>query len=131
MIVLQALAIGVLFGAGVLLMQGRDLIRMVAGAILVSNAVNLLIMTAGLSRGAAPIHPLPDGRPVSDPLVEALALTATVITFGLTSFLPVLVYRVYAAHESVEAPELARGEDEDARELDDVAEPTAARGQSR
>ena len=128
MIVLQALAIGVLFGTGVLLMQGRDVIRTVAGAILVSNAVNLLIMAAGLSRGAAPIHPLPGDRPVSDPLVEALALTATVITFGLTSFLLVLVYRVNATHESVEAPELARGEDEDLRALDDAAEPTAARG---
>ena len=128
MILLLSLAVGVLFGAGIVLMQGRDLIRMVAGAILVSNAVNLLIMAAGLARGAAPIHPLPADRPVSDPLVEALALTATVITFGLTSFLLVLVFRVYASHASIETHELARREGEDVRELDDIVETSGARG---
>jgi multicomponent Na+:H+ antiporter subunit C len=66
----------------------------VAGIILISNAVTFFIIAAGLTRGAAPIYPLPEGRPVSDPLVQAMALTAIVITFGVTALLLSLVYRV-------------------------------------
>lgn len=122
MTLLLSIAIGVLFGTGIALMQGRDLIRTVAGVLLVSNAVNLLIISAGLSRGAAPIYPLPGGQPVSDPLVEALALTATVITFGLTSLLLVLVYRVYVAHASTDSRDIAR------RELEEEREPPSGTG---
>ena len=45
--------------------------------ILISNAANLFIMAAGLSRGREPIYPLPEGRTISDPLVQAMTLTGT------------------------------------------------------
>jgi multicomponent Na+:H+ antiporter subunit C len=90
-----ALVGATLFGTGAYLLLKRDLFRVVAGIILISNAVTFFIVAAGLTRGAAPIYPLPEGRPVSDPLVQAMALTAIVITFGVTAVLLSLVYRVY------------------------------------
>ena len=101
---LLAATVAVLFGTGAYLMLKRDLIRVVAGVILLSNAVNLFIMSIGLSRGRAPIHPLPaDGR-VSDPLVQAMTLTAIVISFGISALLLALVYRVYAVYAADRSP---------------------------
>jgi multicomponent Na+:H+ antiporter subunit C len=95
---LLALTVSVLFGTGTFLLLKHDLLRMVAGVIMISNAVNLFIMSIGLSRGAAPIHPLPEDAPVSDPLVQAMTLTAIVISFGLTALLLAIVYRVYTRY---------------------------------
>jgi multicomponent Na+:H+ antiporter subunit C len=95
MTVLFALAVAILFGTGAFLMLKNDLIRVVAGIILISNAAILFIMATGLTRGAAPIYPLPEGATVSDPLVQAMVLTAIVISFSVTALLLSLVYRVY------------------------------------
>jgi multicomponent Na+:H+ antiporter subunit C len=94
-----ALGVAILFGTGAYLLLKRDLIRVVAGVILISNAITLFILAAGLTRGAAPIYPLPEDRPVSDPLVQSMALTAIVITFGVSALLLSLVYRVSIANE--------------------------------
>ena len=51
MTLLVAVVIAVLFGCGAMLMLRRDLIRVIAGIILLGNAANLFIMSAGLSRG--------------------------------------------------------------------------------
>ena len=105
-----ALVGATLFGTGAYLMLKRDLFRVVAGIILISNAVTFFIVAAGLTQGAAPIYPLPEDRPVSDPLVQAMALTAIVITFGVSALLLSLVYRVYTAHEAADGEQ--RGGDE-------------------
>lgn len=116
MIFLLSLTVAVLFGAGAFLMLKRDLIRVVGGVILLSNAVNLFIMSAGLTRGRAPIYPFPPGTAVSDPLVQALTLTAIVISFGLAALLLTLVYRVATGYEVVRAgddePLLAAAQEE-------------------
>lgn len=95
MILALAIAIGVLFGSGAFLLVKRDLVRVVGGVILISNAANLFIVATGLSRGAEPIYPLPTSGRVSDPLVQALVLTAIVITFGTVAVLLGLVFQVY------------------------------------
>lgn len=99
MTLIFALAVATLFGTGAYLLLKRDLIRVVAGIILISNSVTLFILSLGLTRGAAPIYPLPDDAPISDPLVQSMALTAIVITFGVSALLLSLVYRVSTAHE--------------------------------
>lgn len=83
--------VGVLFAAGVSLLLERSLTRVLMGVVLMSNGVNLLILMAG-SRGRAPII---DGSPeqMSDPLPQAMILTAIVITLGITAFLLALAYR--------------------------------------
>ena len=117
MTLLVAVVIAVLFGCGAMLMLRRDLIRVIAGIILLGNAANLFIMSAGLSRGAAPIYPIPaDGR-ISDPLVQAMTLTAIVISFGVSALLLSLVYRVYVTYRSVDQDELARAEQRAEAEL--------------
>jgi multicomponent Na+:H+ antiporter subunit C len=94
-----ALGVAVLFGTGGYLLLKRSLIRVVAGVILISNAITLFILAAALTRGAAPIYPLPADLPISDPLVQSMALTAIVITFGVSALLLSLVYRVSIANE--------------------------------
>ncbi|MGH7279018.1 MAG: sodium:proton antiporter [Candidatus Rokuibacteriota bacterium] len=117
-----ALTCGMLFGAGAFLLLKRDLIRDVAGMILVSNSVNLFVMAAGISRGAAPIYPLESARSVSDPLVQALTLTALVISFGVSALLLSLVYGIYASHGTIDQDELRDAEwrDEHEREREDA-----------
>lgn len=107
---LLALAVAVLFGAGAFLMLKRDLIRVVAGVITISNAAILFVMAAGLFRGHAPIYPLPGETRVSDPLVQALALTAVVISFSTTVLLLSLVYSVYVTNQALDQEDLTRQE---------------------
>lgn len=91
---IMVLAMGVLFACGVYLMLERSLTRVLLGFILLGNAVNLLIvLTAGRGR-----PPLTDGKNLStegmsDPLPQALVLTAIVITFAVTAFLLAMIYR--------------------------------------
>jgi len=106
-LVISAL-IAVVFGAGAYLMLKSDLFRVVIGMVLISNAACVTLMAAGIGRGAAPIHPL-EG-PVSDPLVQAMTLTALVIGFAVTALLLSLAYRVYASLETVDLDELSRAE---------------------
>ncbi len=96
--VLLALAVAVLFGSGTFLMLKHDLIRVAAGVLMISNATTLFIMTVSLHRGRAPIYPLPEDQPISDPVVQSLALTAIVIGFGLTALLLVIIFRVYGLY---------------------------------
>ncbi len=109
MIVLFAAAIGILFGAGTFLMLKTDLLRVVVGMVLISHAANLTLMASGLTRGRAPIHPLPE-ETVSDPVVQALTLTALVIGFAVTALLLGIAYRVYTTHFAVDFDRLAAEE---------------------
>jgi len=110
---LFAVAVAILFGSGAYLLLKHDLVRVVIGMVLISNAANLFIISAGLSRGQAPIYPLADGEPVSDPLVQAMTLTAIVISFGVAALLLALVYRVYTSHLSLDLDELAEADERD------------------
>jgi len=110
-----ALAASALFGTGAYLMLDRDLVRVVFGVVLVSQAAVLTLVASGLARGSAPIYPLPKGS-VSDPLSQAMALTAIVIGLAVTALLLVLVLRVVHAYESREIDEVAEEEaDRDAQ----------------
>lgn len=82
----------VLVTVGVYLLLERSLSRVVVGIILIGNGLNLLILTAGGSAGRPPIL---GGQPGarSDPLPQAMVLTAIVITLGLTAFLLAMAYR--------------------------------------
>src|SRR5690606_4284018 len=98
------------------LMLKRDLIRVITGMILLGNAANLFIMSAGLREGGAPLVPA-EGE-LSDPLVQALTLTAIVISFGTATLVLALVYRVYDSHHSVDIARIGSEEERQAM-LDD------------
>lgn len=116
--IIFSLGVGLLFGSGIYLMLKRDLIRVVAGIILISNATNLFIITAGLFRGSAPIYPLSSDEVISDPLVQALVLTAIVISFGISSLVLTLVYRIYTTHQSLDQADLQQAEEHEVARLE-------------
>ncbi|MDQ2690717.1 MAG: sodium:proton antiporter [Chloroflexota bacterium] len=116
--VMLSLAVAILFGVGAFLLLKRDLIRVIIGMTLISNATILFIVAAGLSRGSAPILPIPEGAEFSDPVVQALALTAIVINFGVTILLLVLVYQVWATHQSVDQEVLREAEERELAKLE-------------
>lgn len=112
MILAMALAIAVVFGAGGVLLLRRDLIQVAVGVFLLSSAAILTLMGVHLMRGTAPIHPLGVEEGVSDPLVQALALTALVINLATSAFFLSLVYRFYTSHRSLDQDDLRRAEEE-------------------
>jgi multicomponent Na+:H+ antiporter subunit C len=124
MTLLFALTAAVIFGAGTVLALTNDLLRVVAGIVLISQSAVLIVMTSGLTRGDAPILPL-GGETASDPLVQAMALTAIVIGLAVTALLLAIIARVRATLHSTEFQDLAREEIEAAdleRSLDAMHE---------
>ncbi|SDY50841.1 multisubunit sodium/proton antiporter, MrpC subunit [Micromonospora pattaloongensis] len=95
--------IGVLSAAGVTLLLERSLTRVVLGVILLGNAANLLILVAGRAGGAPIVGVTPEGE-MSDPLPQAMVLTAIVITLGMTAFLLAMAYRSWLllGHDEVQ-----------------------------
>lgn len=90
--VILALAIAVLVGSGVFLILRARTFPVILGLILFGYGVNLFILASGrLATGRAAIigHAL---QP-TDPLPQALVLTAIVIGFATTAFVVVLALR--------------------------------------
>jgi multicomponent Na+:H+ antiporter subunit C len=112
MIILVSLVVGVMFAVAAYLMLKRDLIRVISGVILLGNAANLFIMSAGLRRGEAPV--LPADGDMADSLVQAMTLTAIVISFGVAALMLSVVYRVYDSHHSMDLTRISSAETEQA-----------------
>ena len=91
-------AIGALFIAGVYLLLERSLTRVLIGFILIGNGVNLLFLVAGGAAGGPPIVGHTDAADMSDPLPQAMVLTAIVITLALTAFVLAMAYRSWQLH---------------------------------
>jgi len=92
---LVASAIGVLVAGGIYLaLRGRTF-QVVLGLTLFSYAVNLFLFASGrLVLNRPPIWSS-DVSEYTDPLPQALVLTAIVITFGMTAFAVVLALRSF------------------------------------
>ncbi|WP_458185382.1 sodium:proton antiporter [Haladaptatus sp. NG-WS-4] len=105
-----AAVLGFLFALGTYLVLRRDVVRVVWGVSIISQAANVYLVTMGGLAGSVPIlshgggHG--GGHAVTDPLVQALVLTAIVIGFGTTAFALVLTYRVYEEHGTIDMNEL-------------------------
>ncbi|MDP8926123.1 MAG: sodium:proton antiporter [Actinomycetota bacterium] len=123
MILAVSLVVAVVFGSGVYLLLQRDLLRVVVGIVLISNSAIFFVIAAGLTRGAVPILPLPEGEPASDPLVQAMAITALVISSSVTALLLSLVYRIYVSHETVDLMDVSEAEMREAEALEREGEP--------
>nr|WP_274636692.1 Na(+)/H(+) antiporter subunit C [Microbacterium bovistercoris] len=83
----------VLFACGVYAMLERSLTRVLIGFLLLGNAANLLLLIVMGVPGDAPFFGEADKDTMSDPLPQALTLTAIVITFAVSAFLLALIYR--------------------------------------
>jgi len=90
--IILLVAVGVLFAAGVTLLLERTLTRVLLGVILLGNGANLVILLAA-KPGGPPIVGVTEPEKMTDPLPQAMILTAIVITLGMTAFLLALAYR--------------------------------------
>jgi multicomponent Na+:H+ antiporter subunit C len=81
-----------LVALGTYLILQKKLSRIIIGLALISHGGNVLMLTAG-KRGIAPLIGTGDPESFSDPLPEALALTAIVITFATSALLLALAFR--------------------------------------
>lgn len=84
---------GVLTSVGIYLVLERSLSRIVLGLACLTNGVNILMLIAGGRSGAPPIVGSAPKEEMADPLVQAMMLTAIVISLGTTAFLMALAYR--------------------------------------
>ncbi len=88
-----AASTALLFSLGTWLVLQRRLTRLIIGLGLLGHGANLLLLLSGRRRGIAPFIGSTGGERVADPMPQALALTAIVISFGVTAFLLALAYR--------------------------------------
>jgi multicomponent K+:H+ antiporter subunit C len=92
---LVASAIGVLVASGVYLMLRRRTFPVILGLSLLSYGVNLFIFAAGrLAMDKPPIID-PALSSYTDPLPQALVLTAIVISFGMTALAIALAIKTH------------------------------------
>ena len=91
----HVLAAGILFSTGVYLILQRNLTRVLVGLGVLAHGVNVMILSSS-ALGSAPIVDERTGQ-ISDPLPQALILTAIVISFAITAFLLALAVRAWGA----------------------------------
>ena len=101
MTVMLAAVAAVLFAIGTYLLLQRKLSRIIIGLGLLTHGANVLLITSG-RRGGPPIVGVGNPGAFADPLPQALALTAIVITFGVTILLLALAYRSWLLTEDDE-----------------------------
>ena len=90
---LVASGIGLLTAVGVYLVLRRHTFPVIIGTVFLSYAVNLFLFAMGrLTLNRPPII-APDATTYTDPLPQALVLTAIVISFGMTALIVVLALR--------------------------------------
>ncbi len=93
MSVTLALTVGGLTAVGVYLVTSRSLTRILLGFALLGHAAVIALIAAGGESGSPPLADRTPVEEISDPLPQAFALTAIVISFGLTLFLLALARR--------------------------------------
>lgn len=118
-----AIAIGLLSSCGVYLMLRARTFPVILGLTLLSYAVNLFLFASGrLVINAPPIISTETSH-YTDPIPQALVLTAIVIGFGMTAYIVTLALRGLAEsggdHVDMPAP------------ADDAAPPTTSTGRNK
>lgn len=110
-----AVFLGLVFALGTFLVLRRDVVRVVWGLTILAQGANVYLVTMGqLGHVGVPGEvPFLGGHgeaaghaATTDPLVQALVLTAIVIGFGTTAFALVLTYRVYQTHGTIDLQEV-------------------------
>jgi multicomponent Na+:H+ antiporter subunit C len=109
-----AVTVGLLFGAGTYMILRPNLLRLVIGFGILSNAVNLaMILCGGFELGSdAPF--VSDAAAVGglmDPLPPDIILTAIVISFAVGALLLTVCYVVYRDYRTDNPEELAGADD--------------------
>ena len=98
-----ALVAGLLVACGVYLLTERSLSRILMGVIRMSNGVNVLFLVAAGRAGRPAILGQEDPSAMTDPLPQAMVLTAIVITMAVSAFVMTMAYRSFqlSGHDEV------------------------------
>lgn len=111
-----AVAVGLLFAGGAYSILRPNLIRMVIGFGMLSNAVNLLMIAAGgfSRRSAAPFVSDPAAvAGLMDPLPPDIVLTAIVISFAVGALFLTISYVVWRDYGTDDPEDLPLPADDD------------------
>ena len=89
---------GALVACGVYLLLERSLTRVLIGLVLLGNGVNLGYLAIGGPAGESAFVGSADPAEMSDPLPQALVLTAIVISLATIAFLLAMAHRSWQLH---------------------------------
>ncbi|PJF35208.1 MAG: cation:proton antiporter [Candidatus Thermofonsia Clade 1 bacterium] len=109
MSVLFAVATGIMFGMGIYQLLRRDLIKAAFGFYILFTAINLFLLASGAFEGVMPAYVDEQNRTLgttSDPLVQALILTAIVISFGTYTLLLSFIVLASRRFKTVDSDEI-------------------------
>ncbi|MDK2841904.1 MAG: multicomponent Na+:H+ antiporter subunit [Anaerophaga sp.] len=95
-----AIFIGFLYACGVYLLLRRSIVKLILGVFVLSNATNLIIfLSGGIQRnGISFIGEQAEKaslETMTDPLPQALVLTAIVISLGISAYILALKYKYF------------------------------------
>ncbi len=95
-----AIFIGVLYASGVYLLLRRSIVKLILGVFVLSNATNLIIfLSAGIRRSGLSFIDAQSEKAqletMTDPLPQALILTAIVIGLGIAAYTLALKYKYF------------------------------------
>ena len=102
---LTSLAIGSMFGIGVFQLLRRNVLRSAIGFVIISNAINLFLLSVGAYNGVVAAYATLTGQR-SDALPQALVLTAIVISLGGFSFVMAMLYILSARYKASDQDEV-------------------------
>lgn len=98
---LVASAVGVLTTAGIYMVLRQRTFPVIIGLSLLTYAVNVFLFATGrLVTNAPPILNKYKDVPYTDPLPQALVLTAIVISFGMTAVIVMVALSAYLTNKS-------------------------------
>jgi len=104
--IITAFAIGLTFAVGLFQVLRRNVIRAAIGLMLLTNAVNLFLLSAGATTGQeAPYVSITAGLH-SDALPQALILTAIVISLGVAAFVLAMLFVLARRYDTCDTDEI-------------------------
>jgi len=112
MIEALAIAVAMLVAVGVHLLLDRRLFPAIIGLSLLANAANLIVLAAGGHGQSAPILGREGTATITDPLPQALVLTAIVISMAVTIYLVALLRAVSRQTGRSQVPVICTGDAE-------------------
>lgn len=102
---LTALTVGLMFAVGIFQMLRRNIIRSAIGLIILSNAINLFLLSTGAYDGLAAAYTTATGQR-SDAVPQALVLTAIVISMGGTALVMSMIYIISSRYNTADMDEV-------------------------
>ncbi len=105
---LFSIAVGAMFAIGIFQVLRRNVIRSVIGLFILSNAVNLFLLSSGAYQGVVAAYVNGSSLTASDALPQALILTAIVISMGGFALVLSMVYILSVRYKISDADKIKK-----------------------